>query len=59
MTVRIVLGILAVVLGLAASYRWGTAAGATVAGTSVALFFVVLAVQELLGACRRPVPAAA
>jgi ABC-type Mn2+/Zn2+ transport system permease subunit len=42
-----------VVAGLLLSYHHGTAAGATMAGVSVAMFFVVLVGQELLGAWRR------
>jgi len=43
----------AVTLGLILSYQHGTAAGATMAGVSVAMFFAVLAGQELAGAARR------
>jgi len=53
MLVAIALGWLAVVVGLVLSYHHGTAAGATMAGASVALFFVVLLAQELLDAARR------
>jgi len=53
MVVAVALGWVAVVLGLVLSYRHGTAAGATMAGTSVAMFFVVLAGQELRAALRR------
>lgn len=49
MAVAVALGWMAVVVGLVISYQWGTAAGATVAGVSVADFFVVLAAQELIG----------
>jgi ABC-type Mn2+/Zn2+ transport system permease subunit len=48
MLVAVIFGILAVVGGLYLSYYRGTAAGATMATLSVALFFVVLAVRELL-----------
>lgn len=47
MALGVVLGWLAVCVGLTISYRYGTAAGATMAGTSVAGFFVVLLAQEL------------
>lgn len=53
MLVAIALGWLAVVVGLVLSYHHGTAAGATMAGASVALFFAVLLAQELLDAARR------
>ena len=52
------LGCVSVVLGLAISYHADTAAGATVAGVAVALFFVALAVREIAEAtARRAVPA--
>jgi len=58
MVVGVALGWLAVAVGLALSYHFGTAAGATMAGVSVFQFFVVLLVQELVGAVRRsPAPA--
>jgi len=47
MVVGVLLGWAAAVLGLVLSYHYGTAGGATVAGVSVGLFFVVLASQEL------------
>lgn len=53
MVVAVALGWLAVVLGLLLSYHHGTAAGATMAGVSVAMFFVVLIGQEVVGAVRR------
>jgi ABC-type Mn2+/Zn2+ transport system permease subunit len=53
MVVGVGLGWFAVALGLLLSYHYGTAAGATMAGVSVAQFFVVLLVQELVGAVRR------
>ena len=60
MLVAVGLGWLAVVAGLVLSYHHGTAAGATVAGLSVAQFFAVLLVQEALRvARRRPAPAPA
>ncbi len=60
MVVAIGLGWLAVVAGLVVSYHHGTAAGATMAGLSVAQFFAVLLGQEVVRAVRRrPLPAAA
>jgi manganese/iron transport system permease protein len=56
MVVSVVLGWLAVALGLVLSYQHGTAAGATMAGVSVAGFFVVLIGQELTAAGRRLAP---
>lgn len=53
MVVAVALGWVAVVAGLLLSYHHGTAAGATMAGVSVAMFFVVLVGQELRGAVRR------
>ncbi len=53
MLVSVVLGWLAVVLGLVLSYQHGTAAGATMAGLSVAIFFVVLLSQELSALAQR------
>lgn len=53
MVVAVGLGWVAVTLGLIISYQYGTAAGATMAGVSVAMFFTVLAGQELVGAARR------
>ena len=48
------LGWLAVVVGLLVSYHYGTAAGATMAGVGVLLFFLVLLVQEAHRAARPP-----
>ena len=42
MIVSIVFGAIAVVVGLTISFHAGTAGGATIAGLSVAQFFVVL-----------------
>ena len=56
MVLSVALGWVAVGVGLVLSYRYGTAAGATMAGLSVALFFVVLLGQELARLVR---PAAA
>ena len=52
MVVSMLFGALAVVVGLAISFHAGTAGGATMAGLSVAQFFVVLAATEALGAIR-------
>jgi ABC-type Mn2+/Zn2+ transport system permease subunit len=52
MVLSVVLGWVAVLFGLVLSYRYGTAAGATMAGLSVALFFVVLLVQEAIRVVR-------
>ena len=52
MVVAVLLGWAAVVAGLLLSYHHGTAAGATMAGVSVAGFFAVLAVQETIAAVR-------
>lgn len=57
MVVGVALGWLAVGLGLLFSYHHGTAAGATMAGVSVAMFFVVLIAQELVAVARRARPA--
>jgi ABC-type Mn2+/Zn2+ transport system permease subunit len=56
MVVGVALGWLAVVAGLVVSYHHGTAAGATMAGISVAQFFVVLLAQEAVRALRAPAP---
>ena len=59
MATAVVLGWLSVVIGLTLSYHADTAASASVAGTAVAIFFVVLAGTELVRfARRRRVPAA-
>ena len=50
-------GAVAVVVGLLISFHAGTAGGATMAGLSVAQFFVVLGFVEILGATRRAQPA--
>jgi ABC-type Mn2+/Zn2+ transport system permease subunit len=50
--VSVALGWVAVALGLVLSYQHGTAAGATMAGVSVAMFFVVLVAQELAALVR-------
>ena len=48
MIVSMLFGALAVVVGLAISFHGGTAGGATMAGLSVAQFFVVLAITEAI-----------
>jgi ABC-type Mn2+/Zn2+ transport system permease subunit len=59
MVTAVGLGWLSVVIGLTLSYHAETAASASVAGSAVAIFFVVLAVTEVLRAVRRTrVPAA-
>jgi ABC-type Mn2+/Zn2+ transport system permease subunit len=52
MVVSMLFGALAVVVGLTISFHAGTAGGATMAGLSVAQFFVVLAVVEVARAIR-------
>lgn len=52
MLVSILFGALAVVLGLTISFHAGTAGGATMAGLSVAQFFIVLAVIEIVALVR-------
>lgn len=47
MLVSMVLGATAVIAGLTISFHYGTAGGATMAGLSVAQFFVVLAIVEI------------
>jgi len=47
MATSIVLGSVAVVAGLVVSFHYGTAGGATIAGFSVAMFFIVLLVSEV------------
>ena len=56
MVVSMLFGALAVVVGLSISFHYGTAGGATMAGLSVAQFFVVLLIVEIVGAVR-PAPA--
>lgn len=58
MIVGVALGWLSVAVGLVVSYWYGTAAGATMAGTSVAMFFVVLAGQEVVALITRHRPLA-
>jgi ABC-type Mn2+/Zn2+ transport system permease subunit len=60
MVTSMLLGAVAVVSGLLVSYHHGTAGGATIAGISVAQFFLLLAVREAAEALKRPLrPAAA
>ena len=54
MMLSMLLGSFAVVAGLLVSFHHGTAGGATIAGLSVAQFFVVLAAREITDALRRP-----
>ncbi len=56
MATAVVIGWVAVVAGLTISYHADTAASASVAGTAVVLFFVVLATTEMVRAMRRPRP---
>ena len=49
MVVAAAIGILAVLVGLLISWYAGTAAGATMAGVAVAIFFVVLVGRDLVG----------
>ena len=59
MATAVVIGWLSVVIGLTISYHADTAASASVAGTAVAIFFVVLVVTEAVRLLRRrPAPAA-
>lgn len=54
------IGVLSIFIGLIVTYHFDTAAGATMAGTAVAIFFLVLTGRELLGLFgRRPLPARA
>jgi ABC-type Mn2+/Zn2+ transport system permease subunit len=52
MFVSMLFGATAVVAGLTISFHYGTAGGATMAGLSVAQFFVVLAIVEISRAVR-------
>lgn len=54
MLASIAFGALAVVAGLQVSFHHGTAGGATIAGFSVAQFFVVLAVREAVTRASSP-----
>lgn len=59
MLVAIICGSISVTLGLAISFHYNTAGGATMAGLSVLMFFTVFVVQELRASMRRRVPAIA
>ena len=59
MLVAIACGSVSVVLGLAISFHYNTAGGATMSGLSVLMFFLVFAVQEIRASFRRPAPAVA
>jgi ABC-type Mn2+/Zn2+ transport system permease subunit len=60
MALACAIGVFSVALGLVLTYHFDTAAGATMAGTAVAIFFIVLAGRELGSqVTRRRVPAAA
>lgn len=52
MAVACGVGVASVALGLVLTYHFDTAAGATMAGTAVAVFFVVLTVREVAGRLR-------
>lgn len=56
MFLAMVFGALCVLTGLLVSFHYGTAGGATIAGFSIALFFVVLAGRELAAQLRRHRP---
>jgi ABC-type Mn2+/Zn2+ transport system permease subunit len=61
MVTGVAIGLVSVYAGLLLSYHYDTAAGATMSGLSVAVFFVVLAAKELatvLGRRRTTIPAA-
>lgn len=49
----LVIGVVAVTVGLILSYHWGTAAGASMALVAIFGFFVVLAIQEATAALTR------
>jgi ABC-type Mn2+/Zn2+ transport system permease subunit len=59
MLVAVLLGAFAVLVGVLVSYHHNTAAGASMALTSVLVFFAVLAGSSLRRALARPAPAAA
>jgi ABC-type Mn2+/Zn2+ transport system permease subunit len=56
MATAVGIGLVSVYVGLLLSFHYDTAAGATMSGLSVAVFFVVLAVKEVAAAVggRRP-----
>ncbi|MEZ5226724.1 MAG: metal ABC transporter permease [Acidimicrobiales bacterium] len=53
MGLSILIGSLAVIVGLTVSFHYGTAGGATIAALCVTEFFVVLAVRETRDSLRR------
>lgn len=53
MALSVLFGAAAVVVGLEISFHHGTAGGATIAGSCVVAFFLVLAAKELQGVLRR------
>ncbi|MEM1334924.1 MAG: metal ABC transporter permease, partial [Actinomycetota bacterium] len=59
MFVSIGCGAVSVVLGLAISFHYDTAGGATMAGLSVLQFFLVFAYQEIRASLRNDQPAVA
>lgn len=59
MVLSIIWGSIAVTAGLLVSFHFGTAGGATMAGFSIAQFFVVLAIREIADALKSPAPAVA
>ncbi len=54
MIISMLFGAVAVVAGLTISFHAGTAGGATMAGLSVAQFFLVLLMVEIAGLAKRP-----
>lgn len=53
MALSCAIGVASVTLGLVFTYHFDTAAGATMAGTTVAVFFIVLVVREIATRLRR------
>jgi ABC-type Mn2+/Zn2+ transport system permease subunit len=53
MATGVAVGVVSVTLGLTISYHAGTAASATMAGTAVGVFFVVLVVREAMNLVSR------
>lgn len=58
MFTAVAIGLVSVYAGLLISYHADTAAGATMSGLSIAVFFVVLAGREVVDQLRRPAAAA-
>jgi ABC-type Mn2+/Zn2+ transport system permease subunit len=56
MILSVALGWIAVAVGLVLSYHYGTAAGATMAGAAIAMFFIVLLAQEIASLFRHRSP---